>query len=123
MRFLVAPGEEVRSTLVKAIAHSLQMVEISPTIWERSLVGNFQQLLQSQQQRAWIRSNTVYDHYRYTKDVQMLLKGAVLMPDYAIIDPQFTMTMTTKVAHGSNRIRCTDTCSRSVYIQLPTAII
>ena len=27
----------------------------------------------------------------------MLLKGAVLMPDYAIIDPQFTMTAPPKI--------------------------
>ena len=26
------------------------------------------------------------------KDIKMLLKGKVLMPDLAIIDPQFTMT-------------------------------
>ena len=31
------------------------------------------------------------------KDVKMLLKGAVLMPDYAIIDPQFTMTAPPKI--------------------------
>ena len=67
--------------------------------------------------RYRIRSNTVYDHHRYTNDVKMLLKGAVLMPDYAIIDPQFTMTAPPK-DHSSNRIRCTDTCSRSVYIKL-----
>ena len=30
-------------------------------------------------------------------DVKMLLKGAVLMPDYAIIDPQFTMTAPAKI--------------------------
>ncbi|MFR2776465.1 MAG: iron-containing alcohol dehydrogenase [Anaerostipes sp.] len=30
-------------------------------------------------------------------DVKMLLKGAVLMPDYAIIDPQFTMTAPPKI--------------------------
>jgi len=30
-------------------------------------------------------------------DVKMLLKGAVLIPDYAIIDPQFTMTAPPKI--------------------------
>lgn len=30
-------------------------------------------------------------------DVKMLLKGAALMPDYAIIDPQFTMTAPPKI--------------------------
>ena len=31
------------------------------------------------------------------KDVKMLLKGSVLMPDLAIIDPQFTMTAPPKI--------------------------
>lgn len=31
------------------------------------------------------------------KDIKMLLKGAVLMPDLAIIDPQFTMTAPPKI--------------------------
>lgn len=31
------------------------------------------------------------------KDIKMLLKGKVLMPDFAIIDPQFTMTAPPKI--------------------------
>lgn len=31
------------------------------------------------------------------KDIKMLLKGAVLMPDLAVIDPQFTMTAPPKI--------------------------
>lgn len=31
------------------------------------------------------------------KDIKMLLKGAVLMPDVAIVDPQFTMTAPPKI--------------------------
>ncbi len=40
------------------------------------------------------------------KDIKMLLKGAVLMPKLAVIDPQFTMTAPPKITAATGLDAC-----------------
>lgn len=56
------------------------------------------------------------------KDIKMLLRGKVLMPDLAVIDPQFTMTAPPE-DHGGYRIGRPLPCGGGVYVQKGTGYV